>query len=67
MSWVGPHLVVRSLHPGTAVTAAAPTDPGQRPLLVEEGDVGHLVHEAVVVIPAEPSAIARDCTRSAGY
>ena len=40
---VGPRLVVRSLHLLAAVTAVTPTDPGQRSLLVEESDVGHLV------------------------
>ena len=65
---VGPNLVVGSLHLLAAGTAVAPTDPGQRSLLVEESDVGHLVGHSVLVVPAEPFTIggARDCTRSSG-
>ena len=61
---VGPLLVVWSLHPLTAVAAVAPTDPRQRSLLIEESDVSHLVLQPVLVVPAEPITIARDCSRS---
>ena len=57
---VGAVLVVGTLHPGTGMAPAAPTVVRHRPPIIEESGVDHLVRQPVLVVPAEPSAVAGD-------